>query len=187
MKTSKNLWWILLIATMLGSYTINAQQKYIDKKGKIVFEASEQLFEEVKAETATATAILDISTNQIASLALVKGFRFKNSLMEEHFNENYIESDTYPKAIFKGQLLDFDSSSLTASPSEVTVDGTLELHGRAKELQTTLQVRKTGNSILMEGAFIVTPEDFAISIPKIVRNKIAREVQVQLNFNLVQK
>ncbi len=187
MKRQKNKLLIFLTLILLGSYGSHAQQKYIDKKGKIVFEASEKLFEEVKAETEAATAILDVSTNQIASLALVKGFRFKNSLMEEHFNENYIESDTYPKAIFKGQLLDFDSATLTTSPSEVTLDGTLELHGKEKELQTTVQVHKMENTIVMEGAFIVTPEDFDISIPKIVRNKIAKEVHVQLNFKLVQK
>ncbi len=187
MKRRRNQLLILLTVALLGSYVNHAQQKYIDKKGKIVFEASEKLFEEVKAKTESATAILDIATNQIASLALVKGFRFKNSLMEEHFNENYIESDTYPKAIFKGQLLDFDYSTLTSSPSEITVNGKLELHGKEKELQTIVRMHKMENTIVMEGAFIVTPEDFDITIPRIVRNKIAKEVQVQLNFKLVQK
>lgn len=187
MRNLKNMLFLSLMITILGSYTMNAQSKYIDKNGKIVFEASEQLFEEVKAETASATAILDTETNQIASLALVKGFLFKNSLMQEHFNENYIESDTYPKATFKGELLDFDSSKLTGSPSEITVDGKLQLHGKEKDIRTNFSVHKVGNTIMMEGEFKVAPEDFDIGIPKIVRNKIAKEVLVQINFKLEQK
>ncbi|MEO0528082.1 MAG: YceI family protein [Bacteroidota bacterium] len=187
MKKLKNILSLPLIILLLLSYAGNAQSKYIDKNGEIVFEASEKLFEEVKAETKSATAILDTETNKIASLALVKGFRFKNSLMQEHFNENYIESDTYPKATFRGELLDFDSSKLTESPADILVDGKLKLHGKEKEVRTNLSVYKIGNTIGIKGMFKVAPEDFAIDIPKIVRNKIAKEVLVQLNFKLVQK
>ncbi|MEM7484270.1 MAG: YceI family protein [Bacteroidota bacterium] len=187
MKNLKNTILLAMITTVVGVYTSTAQGKYIDKNANIVFEASEKLFEEVKAETESATAILDTETNKIASLALVKGFRFKNSLMQEHFNENYIESDTYPKATFKGKLLNFDSSKLTESPSDIPVDGTLGLHGKEKDIRTTLSVRKVEDAIIMEGGFKVAPEDFDIEIPKLVRNKIAKEVLVQINFNLVGK
>ncbi|PRX57913.1 YceI family protein [Flagellimonas meridianipacifica] len=187
MKNLKNTLILVFAISILGGYTANAQSKYIDKKGKIVFEASEKLFEEVKAQTESATAIFDSETNQIASLALVKGFRFKNSLMQEHFNENYIESDTYPKATFKGKLIDFDASKLSETPSQVSVDGKMKLHGKEKDIRTDLLIYKKDDSIVMEGGFKVKPEDFDISIPKIVRNKIAKEVLVQINFNLIKK
>nr|WP_299343230.1 YceI family protein [Allomuricauda sp.] len=187
MKILKNTVFLSLVITILASSILSAQNKYIDKKGKVAFEASEKLFEEVKAITESATAILDTETNQIASLALVKGFRFKNSLMQEHFNENYIESDTYPKATFKGKLIDFDSSKLSESPSQVAVIGKLKLHGKEKDIRTDVSVYKVENSIMMEGTFKVKPEDFDIGIPKIVRNKIAKEVLVQINFKLIQK
>ena len=130
MKNLKNTILLAMITTVVGVYTSTAQGKYIDKN-----------------------AILDTETNKIASLALVKGFRFKNSLMQEHFNENYIESDTYPKATFKGKLLNFDSSKLTESPSDIPVDGTLGLHGKEKDIRTTLSVRKVEDAIIMEGGF----------------------------------
>ena len=186
MKIFKNILFLAILVAVSGNYTAYAQ-KYVDKNGEIVFEASEKLFEEVKAETETATAIFNAETNQIASLALVKGFRFKNSLMQEHFNENYIESDTYPKATFKGELVDFDSSKLTTTTIEAMVNGSLELHGKEKEVSTKLAVRKEGDSIYMTGEFKVTPDDFDIDIPSVVRNKIAKEVLIKINFKLIQK
>ncbi|NAS10702.1 YceI family protein [Flavobacteriaceae bacterium R33] len=166
---------------------IQAQDKYIDRNGTIIFEASEKLFEEVKAKHESATVIFNAENNQIAALALVKGFHFKNSLMEEHFNENYIESESYPKAIFKGELLNLDPEALNENSTEVTVKGVLELHGKQKEIETALKTQKVGDIISMTGEFKVTPADFDIEIPKIVRNKIAKEVHVKMDFKLVKK
>ena len=70
-----------------------SQEKYLTKSGVLNFEASVEYFEEIKATNTNVTAILNTSNGQFAALALVKGFRFKNALMEEHFNENYAESD----------------------------------------------------------------------------------------------
>ncbi|MEB8328669.1 YceI family protein [Flavobacteriaceae bacterium KMM 6897] len=169
------------------SQNTNAQNKYIERNGEIRFEASENLFEEVKAINKSVTCILDIETKQIAALALIKGFRFKNSLMEEHFNENYIESEKYPKATFKGKLLDFNYSELTENWLELEVDGKLQLHGKEKQVRSTMKFQKVDGSVVMKGSFIVTPSDFEIKIPKIVRNKIAKEVTVNIDFKLVQE
>ena len=177
----------LIVAVITTISSVTAQTKYIDKKGKITFEASEELFEPVKATNESVTVILNIETNEIASLALMKSFRFKNSLMEEHFNENYIESETYPKATFKGKLLDFKLSELTENDTEVTVDGKIELRGKEKQILTTLKIKKSDDSIIIKGSFIVTPDDFDIEIPGIVKNKIANEIMVYLDFKLSQK
>ena len=90
---------LLFVFTFL-TLVINAQDKMQTKTGKITFEASIPSFEEVKATNETASCIIQLKTGKIASLALVKGFRFKAALMEEHFNETYIESNIYPKATF---------------------------------------------------------------------------------------
>jgi hypothetical protein len=177
------LWFLAVLVS-----TVSAQSKYLDKNGILTFEASEQLFEEVKAVNKTVTAIYDEGTNQIAALALIKGFSFKNSLMEEHFNENYIESNTYPKATFKGILVDFDTAEgLTEENKEVKVKGILEVRGKEKEIKSVVTMRKIDNVISMTGEFKVTPADFDIDIPKIVRNKIAKEVHVKLDFKLTKK
>lgn len=174
----------LALLTVLSFAQLQAQTKYIDQNGEIEFEASEELFEPVQAINASATAILNIETGEIASLALMKGFHFENSLMEEHFNENYIESETYPKAVFRGNLQNFDHSLLTEDPTEVTVDGKLKLREKEKGVHTTLSLQKVGDAIIMKGSFQVTPSDFEIEIPKIVANKIAKEVIVRLAFTL---
>jgi len=165
-------------------FSLLAQKKYVDKSGYIKFEASEKLFEPVEATNEAVTAVLNSENGEFASLALVTAFRFKNSLMEEHFNENYIESETYPKAIFKGKLLNFDLSSLSETPMDFEVDGKLELHGKEKQVKTQVSLQKLDDAIVMKGGFIVTPSDFAIEIPSVVKNKIAKAVNVSINFNL---
>lgn len=183
-KINRILIAIITIFTLTNSVEA---QKYIDKNGTLTFEASEALFEPVKATNESVTVILNIETNEIASLALIKSFRFKNSLMEEHFNENYIESETYPKATFKGKLLDFNFSDLSENDKEVIVDGKIELHGKEKQIRTTLVTKKSNNSIIIQGSFKVTPGDFDIEIPSVVKNKIAKEIVVYLDFKLNSK
>ena len=94
----------LIFLFVLVSVNCLAQSKYLTKTGTVNFEASVPSFEEVKASNNSVTAILNTENGEFAALALVKGFRFKNALMEEHFNENYAESDKYPKAVFRGKI-----------------------------------------------------------------------------------
>lgn len=183
MKNRKTFCLSIFLLTSIFAISLNAQ-KYVDKSGNIKFEASEKLFEPVEAANESVTAVLNADTGDFASLALVTGFRFKNSLMEEHFNENYIESETYPKAIFKGKLIGFDLSSLSDTSIEVEVDGKLELHGKEKQVKTAVSLQKLNGAIVMKGDFRVSPSDFDIEIPSIVRNKIAKEVLVTISFNL---
>lgn len=177
----------ILVFAAVGTLKGHAQEKFIDKNGVVVFEASEELFEEVKAKNESVTTIFDADTNQIASLALIKGFRFKNSLMQEHFNENYIESDIYPKATFRGELKDFEFDNLNENAKQVEIQGILEVRGKQKEISTQAVIQKIGDVISITGSFIVTPGDFDIHIPKIVRNKIAKEVLVKIDFKLTKK
>ena len=127
MKKIKHTLTLVLLMTMSTMNSIEAQDMYIGKKSKVTFEVSKALFEPVKAINKCVTVILNIETGEIASLALMRGFKFKNSLMEEHFNENYIESDIYPKVTFKGHLLNFDISTLTEESTDIIVEGIIEL------------------------------------------------------------
>ncbi|WP_394746686.1 YceI family protein [Spongiimicrobium salis] len=184
-RSSVSLFLIAMVFGMLSS--VQAQSKYIDKKGNLTFEASEELFEPVKATNESVTVILNTATGEIAALGLMKSFRFKNSLMEEHFNENYIESEVYPKATFKGKLLNFNFSDLKENKVEAIVDGKIELRGKAKQINTPLSLSKVDGAIMISGSFIVGPEDFDIEIPSVVKNKIAKEIIVSLDFKLSQK
>lgn len=174
----------VLIGMLCLGFTY-AQERYIDRKGVVVFEASEKLFEPVKAKNESVSVLFDASNNKIASLALMRGFHFKNSLMQEHFNENYIESDQYPKALFKGEIVDFDIDHAGSTTQEYVIKGTLEIRSIAKKIEPTVQIQRIDNVMAIKGSFIVLPEDFNIEIPKIVENKIAKKVLVKLDFKLI--
>ncbi|NNK27952.1 MAG: YceI family protein [Flavobacteriaceae bacterium] len=167
---------LLLLLIGLG---LNAQDKYLTKSGSITFEASVPSFEEVKATNNSVTAILNKDNGEFAALALIKAFRFKNALMEEHFNENYAESDDFPKATFKG-VLNKESNS---------IDGELTFHGitkKLKDIEIKLKSPET-NTIIMQGIFTVLVSDFDIKIPKIVSNKLSEKVNVNFEFVLIKK
>ena len=161
-------------------------QKFYTKTGQLDFEASVPAFEPVKASHENVTALVDTNTGDIAVLALMKGFRFRNALMEEHFNENYMESDTYPKAVFKGTIQDFSLESL-ASTNSLIVKGTLTLHGKSKEIETPVTLKSVDGAYVMHTEFSVAPADFGIEIPSVVSEKISDTISIIGNFNLVKK
>ncbi|KAF2516643.1 YceI family protein [Flavobacterium foetidum] len=160
-------------------------QKLITKTGNIKFQASMPSYEEVAAENKSVSAILDQTTGDFAGLVLIKGFRFKVALMEEHFNENYMESEKFPKATFKGKIEDFDISKITNSPKNFTLKGDLTVHGKTKPISVIVKISKVQNGVNAVGSFEVKPEDFDIEIPSLVRKKIAEKIKVSYNFLLI--
>lgn len=177
----------LILLVVLVSLQTLGQNKYLTKTGYLKFEASVPSFEEVKAENKAVTAILNTENGEFAALALVKGFRFKNALMEEHFNENYAESETYPKATFKGRVKNFSLDDLNSSKSW-TITGELNFHGKTKTLEgVAVQITQKGEQLILSGTFEVRSSDFNIDIPKIVRNKVSETVEVYFLFELTKK
>ena len=173
----------MLLFLFVGIINVSAQ-KYMTKTGSLKFEASVESFEEIAAENKNTSAILDAATGEIAVLTLMKGFRFKIALMEEHFNENYIESDKFPKATFKGKVEDFDAAKLSSTPKTFKISGDLTLHGKTKKITTTARILKSGEKITVTGNFEVKPEDFDIEIPKLVSKKVADKVNTSFNLQL---
>lgn len=172
-----------LLLALLVSGVVLTQNKYLTKTGTLTFEASVPSFEEVKASNNSVTAILNADTGEFAALALVKAFRFKNALMQEHFNESYAESDDYPKAIFSGKIKDF------ALGRTNTIEGELTFHGKSKTYNDLeIEVEEQGDDlIIIAGAFVANVSDFGISIPKVVSNKLSDKVQIQFEFKLRKK
>lgn len=174
---------ILLSAIfILAGFKTFSQDKKITKTGTIVFEASVPSFEEVKAKNESVTCVVNTKTGEIASLALMRGFRFKVALMEEHFNENYMESDKYPKATFKGKIQGFNWNNIGNSPREFKMKGILEVHGKTKEISTSVFLRKVDDDLEIISAFSVNIKDFDIDIPKVISMKVAETVNIKTNF-----
>ena len=174
----------IIMALLLISSLSFAQDKLITKTGTITFEASAPSFEEVKAKNSGVSCVLNTKTGEIASLALLKGFRFKVALMEEHFNENYVESDKFPKATFKGKIENFDLSKLTTTANNYTIKGKLELHGKSKDIAITAKIKKGKDGIEIVSDFTVNTDDFDIEIPSVVSKKVTKKVNVRFEFVL---
>jgi len=157
-------------------------QNYMTKTGFIGFYSKTSL-EDIKAENNQMYAVLDPASHHIAFAVLLKGFIFTKELMQEHFNENYVESDKYPKATFSGTCSgDMDLGK--DGTYQVVIKGDLSLHGVTKPLETTAQLDVKKDEIKATSAFKLKPEDFNITIPAIVREKIASEMSVKVQIDL---
>ncbi|SEK50540.1 YceI-like domain-containing protein [Aquimarina amphilecti] len=165
----------ILLFTLLFSAISFGQGKFLTKQGYTSFFSATPI-EDIKAENNQVLSIIDTSTGTIAISILIKSFMFEKSLMQEHFNENYLESDKYPKAIFKGQILDFDSVNENENP--VTIVGDITIHGVTKKIETKGIISKKEDNIILNGDFIVKVADFEIEIPSVVSNNIAESIKV---------
>ena len=160
------------------------QSKYMTKSGSMSFEASQPTFEPIEATHSAVSALLNADTGELAVLALVRGFRFPLALMEEHFNENYIESHKYPKTSFKGSITDFDQTTLSDQPQTVKLTGELSMHGVTKPITVSGTVTQTNELITLESSFYVKTSDFGIEITSLVRKQIDENVQIEVSLNL---
>jgi polyisoprenoid-binding protein YceI len=177
---------LLIAVSVLFSMSVNAQ-KFFTKTGKTDFKASVEAFEAVEAASNSTTAILNTATGDIAALIFINSFHFEVALMEEHFNENYMDTKTHPKAKFTGKIVGFDAAKLTDEWLELTMTGTLTVRGVEKTINDKIKLKKIGAKIIVSGFIIVTPSDFKIDIPGAVSSKIAKEIKVTMNYELVEK
>lgn len=173
----------LVFLTLVGTHIVNGQSKYFTRSGSLSF-FSETPMENIEAKNTQTSCIFDTETGEIAVSAQMKGFEFEKALMEEHFNENYVESHKYPKATFKGKIIDFPSLTISEEAQEVKLNGMLNVHGVDKEINTTATLSKNDEGYKAISKFEVTAADFEIKIPKAVVSNIAEEIEVSINLQL---
>ncbi|SHI41553.1 YceI family protein [Aquimarina spongiae] len=170
---------ITTIACLILSVMSYGQEKFLTKSGHVSF-FSHSPIEDIEAENDQVLSIIDTNNGAIAISILMKSFLFEKALMQEHFNENYVESDKYPKATFKGELINF---STLENNAEVTIKGNLTIHGVTKPTVIKAKIKKTEGNISLEGNFPVKVEDFNIEIPSVVVNNIAKTIKVTFNLD----
>ena len=177
---------MLLLANLFVHQAI-AQDRYFTKSAAITFNAEGALddVEEIRAKTNTATCVIDASTGQIEWAVLMKSFQFKNALMQEHFNENYVESSKFPKASFKGMLENPETLKWEKDGTyPISVKGKMTLHGVTKELTAEGTISIVKGAITASSDFIILVSDYDIEIPALVGNKVSKEVKVTVNTSL---
>lgn len=170
----------VLVFSLLFAGVLSAQDKYITKEGYVSF-FSHSIVEDIKADNNQVLSVLDVKTGEIAIQLLMRSFMFKKALMQEHFNENYVQSYKYPKATFSGEILNFPD--MTEENSETEIIGTLTVHGREKEIRTKVDIKITSDEIVLTGDFKVEVADFDIKIPAIVANNIAKTIKVSFELH----
>lgn len=166
---------------MLAFLQLCEAQKLVSKNGHIWFTASTPL-ENIDAHNRQVVSILDPATGTLAFNLLIKSFEFKVALMQEHFNENYMESDKYPKSAFSGKIsnnADINYKKDGTYPAEVSGDITIHNVTKPVSSKGTLEVK--GGSVTARAVFILKPADYNITIPAVVENKIAKEVEVSVD------
>ena len=160
---------------LMLSVQVNAQI-FTGKNGEINF-FSETPIEDISAVNNKLSAVFDASTNDLVFQLNITDFKFPIALMQEHFNENYLESDLYPRSTFSGKVLE-------SKNGKSTVQGDLTIHGKTNKIKVNGSIIRNKKSIIISAVFSVMLEDYNIRIPKIVMYKIAEEVDIKVNIEL---
>ncbi len=163
----KKLFTLLALALSLS---LSAQQ-YMTRQGTLTFDAGSPL-EDIVATSSSATAVYDAQDGKLGVQVLMTSFQFKRALMQEHFNENYAESEVYPKAVFKGK---FESGRAI---------GALTIHGVTKDVDVPAKLDLSGETAHLVAEFAVTIEEYGIAIPSAVANKIDKQAKIVVDCKM---
>lgn len=173
---------LLVLVLLAAPRPGRAQGKFMTKAGRVSF-FSTSILEDIEARNAAAAAVLDLGTGQLAFSVPVREFVFKRTLMQEHFNENYMESEKYPRATFTGRFAGADAAALGVAGSHtVQVEGDLTLHGVTHHLTVPGTLELKNGQLMAFAFFSVAPADYNIEIPLLVRENIAKIVSIRVSL-----
>jgi polyisoprenoid-binding protein YceI len=179
---TKNL--VALTALVLFASFVQAQDRYYTKTGKIEFFSSAPL-EDIEAKNKTVTAVLDTKTGAMQFSVQMKGFEFAKALMQEHFNENYVESGKFPKGEFKGSVVNNSAVNYAKDGTyKVNVKGKMTIHGVTKDVEAPGTIKVNGGKIEATSTFNIQLSDYNISIPSVVKDKISNNIKISVDTKL---
>ena len=169
----------ILFLILLNSLT-GYSQKFISTSSEVNFFSSSPV-EDIEAKNTKAKSIFDTETGNIVFVIPISSFKFDKSLMQEHFNEKYMESDKFPKATFKGKITGFDAKAEGAQ--KVNAKGKLIIHGVEKSIDAKGEMTFQNGEIVLRHEFKVTLKDYEIEIPQILWQNIAEIIDVKIAFD----
>ena len=172
---------IILLLLMFSAGQLMAQ-RYMTRNAEVYFLSDKDAIEVVEATNNQVGAVVDLSSNDIAFQIQMRAFKFKIALMEEHFNENYVESEKYPKATFKGTFTNVPAD--LSKQHDLLVAGVMDFHGVQKDIEVNVILQFIDGELVGTSNFVLFCSDFGIKIPKIVSDKLANEIQVTVKAAL---
>ncbi len=180
---------VLTVAMVSLGTTALFAQKYMTRTARVTFNATaEGSPEKIEAINNEAANIMDAKTGDVVFQMPIKSFKFERALMQEHFNENYMESDKYPKAEFKGAITNMSAIDLTKEGTyETKVAGKLTIHGVTNEVTVPGAVQVKGGNVMLKAKFVVKLADYKVAVPGVVADKVAKEAKITIESSLTQK
>lgn len=173
---------LLLVSIMCLSTALQAQERYFTKNGYISFFSKAPL-EDIEAHNKQVVSFIDFKNGEIVFSVSMEAFKFRKSLMQRHFNENYVESDKYPKSTFKGHVTNIQTVDLSRNNTyKVNIEGDLTIHGVTRFIRTTGTLMVKGKRVRGQSTFSVSPQDYDIKIPFIVRDNIAKRIDITVDI-----
>lgn len=170
----------LLLAIILFTSTLVNAQKYMTKGGTIKF-FSETPMEKIDAVNHQVNSALDFSNGNFVFKVLIRGFEFEKALMQEHFNENYMESEKFPNSTFNGKIANIKDVNLAKDGVyKVVVEGDLSMHGVTNKVKVNGTLDVKGEKVIGKATFNVIPKDYNIAIPKAVIKNISETIQIDV-------
>jgi hypothetical protein len=163
-----------------------AKEIYFTRSGNVSFFSSTPI-EDIKADNDQMTCVMNLETGEVSFRIPILGFNFKNGLMQEHFNENYMESDIYPNASFKGKINDWGNIDLNETHQSVRLDGTMTIHGVSKKISEKGMISLINDNVHGSSKFQIMVADYDIEIPKLLRENIAKVIDVDTELVLKKK
>jgi len=180
MKKLINLVVLMLVLQVATIQTLNAQKVYATKTGQIFFNATGGAVPIAAVNNQVDSKFVE-TTGQIIFGVLIKGFKFENQLMEDHFNENYMESTQFPKADFKGYIKNIKEINFTKDGTyPITIEGSLTIHGTPQNVATTGTIQVKEGKPAIVGEFSIKIKDYGIK-GLYIGEKIANETKIKVN------
>jgi polyisoprenoid-binding protein YceI len=175
----KKLIYALLLSCI--AFSAGAQDIYFTRTGKIEFHSGSSI-EDIDGTNNEVSSMLNIKTGDMAFTVLVKSFHFKRALMEEHFNENYMESEKFPKASFKGKIVTMPVINMTANGSyTIQTEGELTIHGITKKISVPGKLTVSNGKITGVSSFKIILSDYNVQIPGVVAEKFSKETVINVS------
>ncbi len=171
----------IILLFSLGLPLGTLAQKFISEKSAVTF-FSKATVENISAKNEKSICLFDVATGNIAFSISIQDFQFEKSLMQEHFNEKYMETEKFPKSTFQGKLVGYSQEAKGSQPAHA--QGKLTIHGVTKDVDIPGTVTYDQNRMILASKFVVLLEDYSIQLPQILWQNIAEAIEVSLEFTL---
>lgn len=173
-----------ILAIMLLTASMVNAQKYMTKGGTIKF-SSETPMEKIEGVNRQVNSRLDFTTGNFVFKVLIRGFEFEKALLQEHFNENYMESEKFPNSTFNGKITNIKDVNLAKDGIyKVVAEGDLSMHGVTNKVKVNGTLEVKNGKVLGKAVFNASPKDYNIAIPKAVIKNISEAIEVDVNISL---